>query len=172
MITPSLSSLVSFDKTRNDLWSQTKITRERTKLVKYGIVQICQPSHILSDFKQYHLNLNFDPVESKIFFLDAYYAPIFVSKLKIEGNLKMSKGSSEMQGNFIKFYIFFSLICLGTTSVESVIYNSDINQWERFLEPSFEKGIPNRISFMIGKVDMTQVVDNMEEIPIVAEGIY
>ena len=32
--------------------------------------------------------------------------------------------------------------------------------------------VPVKISFMIGQIDMTQVVDNMEEIPIVAEGIY
>ena len=99
MDAPSVSSLVSFDQTRNDLWSQTKIVKERMSLVPHGIVQICHPNHILSDFKQYHLNLNFDPVDTKIFFIDVYCAPIFVTKLKIEGNLKVSKGSSEIQGN-------------------------------------------------------------------------
>ena len=57
-------------------------------------------------------------------------------------------------------------------AVESIIYNSNINHWERFLEPASEKELPTHMSFMLGKVDMTQVVENMDEIPIVAEGIY
>ena len=79
-----------------------------------------------------------------------------MTKLKIEGNSKIVKGTSELQG---------------TAFVESVIYNSEVNQWERFLEPASEKVVPVKMSFMIGQIDMTQVVDNMEEIPIVAEGL-
>ena len=79
-----------------------------------------------------------------------------MTKLKIEGNSKIVKGTPELQG---------------TAYVESVIYNSEVNQWERFLEPASEKVVPVKVSFMIGQIDMTQVVDNMEEIPIVAEGL-
>ena len=52
------------------------------------------------------------------------------------------------------------------------MYNHHINRWERFLEPCGEGGHPAEVSFMIGKVDMTQVLDNMEEIPIATEGTH
>ena len=147
----------SLDNSKQDLWSQTKITRERSQQFKGGIVQICQPSQIFSDFKHLTLNLNINPIDAQLFFLDAYCSPIFVTRLKIEGNFKTVKETSELRG---------------TAYVESVIYNSEVNQWERFLEPASEKVVPVKVSFMIGQIDMTQVVDNMEEIPIVAEGIY
>jgi hypothetical protein len=151
-----VTSLSSCENSRQDLWSQTKITRERSQQYKRGIVQICQPSQIFSDFKHLTLNLNINPIDAQLFFLDAYFSPIFVTKWKIEGNSKIVKGTPELQG---------------TAYVESVIYNSEVNQWERFLEPASEKVVPVKISFMIGQIDMTQVVDNMEEIPIVAEGL-
>ena len=69
----------------------------------------------------------------------------------------MSKKSSEIKGK---------------ASVEAVMYNHHINRWERFLEPCGEGRHPAEVSFMIGQVDMTQVLDNMEEIPIATEGIH
>ena len=49
------------------------------------------------------------------------------------------------------------------------MYNSTLNQWERLLEPG-ETGKPVQISLRLGTVDMTQVLDNMEETPLVTEG--
>ena len=149
----SLSSLTSPTPTRQDLWSQTKITRERSQLANYRIIQICQPSHIFSDLRHLTFNLSFYPANTDIFLLDAYYTPVLVTRVKTEGSLKIVKGTAEFQGS---------------TCVESVIYNSTVNQWERLLEPASEKVVPIRVNFMVGKVDTTQVVDNMEEIPIVA----
>ena len=139
--------------TRQDLWSQTKITRERSQLANYRIIQICQPSHVFSDLRHLTFNLSFYPANTDIFLLDAYYTPVLVTRVKTEGSLKIVKGTAEFQGS---------------TCVESVIYNSAVNQWERLLEPASEKVVPVRVNFMVGKVDTTQVVDNMEEIPIVA----
>ena len=153
---PSVLSLASTDTPKQDLWNQTKLVRERSELAKKGIIRICQPNHIFSELKHFTLNLNLDPTDIELFFLDAYCAPILVTKLKTEGKIQLVKGTTEFKG---------------TSSVESVIYNSALNQWERLLEPASEKVVPVKISFLIGKVDMTQVVDNMEEIPIAARGI-
>ena len=49
------------------------------------------------------------------------------------------------------------------------MYNSSVNQFERLLELG-EGGRPALVKFSVGKVDMTQVIDNMEEVPIVTEG--
>ena len=57
----------------------------------------------------------------------------------------------------------------GSVSLESVIYNSSVNQFERLLELG-EGGRPAQVNFSVGKVDMTQVIDNMEEVPLVTEG--
>ena len=152
-----MSSLASSSPPRQDLWNQTKITRERTQLVTHRILQICQPSHILSDLKQLSFNLTVDPADAEVFLLDAYCAPVLAIKLKTEGKLKIVKGTAEFQG---------------ATLIESVVYNSAVNQWERLLELASEKVAPVRFSFLVGQVDMTQVVDNMEEIPIVGTGMY
>ena len=50
-----------------------------------------------------------------------------------------------------------------------MIYNSSVNQFERLLELG-EGGRPAQVNFSVGKVDMTQVIDNMEEVPLVTEG--
>ena len=44
-----------------------------------------------------------------------------------------------------------------------------VNQFERLLELG-EGGKPAKLKFSISKVDMTQVVDNMEEVPLITEG--
>ena len=49
------------------------------------------------------------------------------------------------------------------------MYNSSVNQFERLLELG-EGGRPVQVNFSVGKVDMTQVIDNMEEVPLVTEG--
>ena len=49
------------------------------------------------------------------------------------------------------------------------MYNSSVNQFERLLELG-EGGRPAQVNFSVGKVDMTQVIDNMEEVPLVTEG--
>lgn len=49
------------------------------------------------------------------------------------------------------------------------MYNSSVNQFERLLELG-EGGRPAQVKFSVGKVDMTQVIDNMEEVPLVTEG--
>ena len=49
------------------------------------------------------------------------------------------------------------------------MYNSSVNQFERLLELG-EGGRPALVNFSVGKVDMTQVIDNMEEVPLVTEG--
>ena len=49
------------------------------------------------------------------------------------------------------------------------MYNSSVNQFERLLELG-EGGKPAQAKFSVGKVDMTQVLDNMEEVPLVTEG--
>ena len=57
----------------------------------------------------------------------------------------------------------------GAASIESVMYNPTVNQFERLLELG-EGGKPAKLKFSISKVDMTQVVDNMEEVPLITEG--
>ena len=49
------------------------------------------------------------------------------------------------------------------------MYNSSVNQFERLVELD-EGGKPAQVKFSVGKVDMTQVIDNMEEVPLVTEG--
>ena len=49
------------------------------------------------------------------------------------------------------------------------MYNPTVNQFERLLELG-EGGKPAKLKFSISKVDMTQVVDNMEEVPLITEG--
>ena len=49
------------------------------------------------------------------------------------------------------------------------MYNSSVNQFERLFELG-EGGRPAQVKFSVGKVDMTQVIDNMEEVPLVTEG--
>ena len=49
------------------------------------------------------------------------------------------------------------------------MYNSSVNQFERLVELG-EGGRPALVKFSVGKVDMTQVIDNMEEVPLVTEG--
>ena len=49
------------------------------------------------------------------------------------------------------------------------MYNSSVNQFERLVELG-EGGRPAQVKFSVGKVDMTQVIDNMEEVPLVTEG--
>ena len=49
------------------------------------------------------------------------------------------------------------------------MYNSSVNQFERLFELN-EGGRPAQVNFSVGKVDMTQVIDNMEEVPLVTEG--
>ena len=49
------------------------------------------------------------------------------------------------------------------------MYNSSVNQFERLLELG-EGGRPAQVKFSVGMVDMTQVIDNMEEVPLVTEG--
>ena len=49
------------------------------------------------------------------------------------------------------------------------MYNSSVNQFERLVELG-EGGRPAQVNFSVGKVDMTQVIDNMEEVPLVTVG--
>ena len=44
-----------------------------------------------------------------------------------------------------------------------------VNQFERLIELG-EGGKPTQMKFSISKVDMTQVIDNMEEVPLITEG--
>ena len=53
--------------------------------------------------------------------------------------------------------------------MESVMYNPMVNQFERLIELG-EGGKPTPMKFSISKVDMTQVIDNMEEVPLITEG--
>ena len=49
------------------------------------------------------------------------------------------------------------------------MYNPTVNQFERLVELG-EGGKPTQMKFSISKVDMTQVIDNMEEVPLITEG--
>ena len=49
------------------------------------------------------------------------------------------------------------------------MYNPMVNQFERLIELG-EGGKPTEMKFSISKVDMTQVIDNMEEVPLITEG--
>ena len=49
------------------------------------------------------------------------------------------------------------------------MYNPMVNQFERLIELG-EDGKPTQMKFSISKVDMTQVIDNMEEVPLITEG--
>ena len=62
-------------------------------------------------------------------------------------------------------------ICAGVTSVESVMYNSLVQQWERLLEPGTD-GQPALVRISLGMVNVTQVLENMEETPLIIEGRF
>ena len=49
------------------------------------------------------------------------------------------------------------------------MYNPTVNQFERLVELG-EGGKLTQMKFSISKVDMTQVIDNMEEVPLITEG--
>ena len=49
------------------------------------------------------------------------------------------------------------------------MYNPTVNQFERLVELG-EGGKPTQMKFSVSKVDMTQVIDNMEEVPLITEG--
>ena len=61
--------------------------------------------------------------------------------------------------------------CAGVTSVESVMYNSCVQQWERLLEPG-KDGQPALVRISLGMVNVTQVLENMEETPLITEGRF
>lgn len=61
--------------------------------------------------------------------------------------------------------------CAGVTSVESVMYNSTAQQWERLLEPGRD-GQPALVRISLGMVNVTQVLENMEETPLITEGRF
>ena len=137
-----------------DLWSQKKIVRDRRGQQDSGKMDLCRTRCAQAYLRRYSFSLNLEAASTRVFFLDTFCSPVLASKFKTEGILKISRSCGEFQG---------------VTAMECVMYNSRANQWERLLEPG-PGGQPAKMNISIESVNMTQVHDNMEEIPIVTDG--
>ena len=81
---------------------------------------------------------------------------MIVTKLRSDASLTLCRSEPKLEG---------------CTWAEIVIYNADLNTWERLMEPACEKSVPVKFQFFFGRVNMTEAAENIEDVPLVTEGM-
>ena len=86
------------DPAAGDLWTQRKIRRNGGNHLRMTTISLCQAKTYTAALRRYNTTLNFEAPHLKLFFLDMYSSPTFVSRLKTEGVLKVSRNCCDFQG--------------------------------------------------------------------------
>ena len=141
-----------------ELWTQRKIKRDGGQSHRtHPLRDIITRTIWSSQRKSLGVNLQLDQTEVRVLFDDQHNQPMIASKLKLSGKFRKQNSSCE---------------CEGSASLESIIFNQQINRWEHLLQAKEANGNSVNIHFFAGSLDLTSGAssDVLDDIPFHPEG--